>query len=200
MERSARDDLAMIRTLMEESRQTLDAGGPHFVVWGLLITAGLVGTYANAVGALELNALWLWGGAVGTGWVASAIVGMRTARRADVSSTGGRLLASIWIGAGIALTLLGFVGMPTRALDAPGGLLGAMAVVMGAACFASATVQRSGGLRAAAVGWWLGAVAMFVWSGLVSLLVMAGLMVLLHLAPGIWLTTKGSRTAPAESA
>lgn len=200
MERSARDDLAMIRKLMEESRQTLDAGGPHFVVWGLLITAGLLGTYASAVGAVELNGLWLWGGTVGAGWVLSMIIGTRTARRADVTSVGGRLTASIWIGAGVAMTLLGFVGMPTRALGSAGGSLGAMAAVMGAACFASATVQRSGGLRAAAVIWWLGAVAMFVWSGLLSLLVMAGLMVVLHLVPGIWLTMKGTRTAPAEAA
>lgn len=196
-QRSASEDLAMIRRLMEQSRGTMDAGAPHFMVWGVLITAALVGSYANAVGAIAVDELWLWVGAVGAGWLSSLVIGARSSRRRAVRGPGGRIMASIWIGAGIALTVLGFVAAPVQAFTEAGALLGAMATVLGAACFASGALQGTSGFRLLAAGWWVGAVAMFVWSGLVSLLVMAGLMVGLHLVPGIWMALRGGSGSAA---
>lgn len=201
-QRGAREDLAMIRRLMEQSRGTTDAAAPHFVLWGVLITGALVASYANAVGAIAVDEMWLWVGAVGVGWILSLIIAARTSRERAVRGPGGRIMASIWIGAGIALTLLGFVGAPTRAFVEAGATFGAMAAVLGAACFASAAVQGSGGFRLLAAGWWAGAAAMFVWPGLVSVLVMAGLMVLLHLVPGLWIALGrgGGSSAAGEPA
>lgn len=196
--RSAREDLAMIRRLMEQSRGTVDAAAPHFMLWGVLVTGALLASYANAVGALAVDETWLWVGTIGVGWVASIVIGARRSREAAVRGPGGRIMAAIWIGAGIALTLLGFVGAPTQAFPEAGALFGAMASVLGAACFASAAVQGSSGFRFLAAGWWAGAVAMFVWPGLVALLIMAALMVLLHLLPGLWIAARrdgGSRAA-----
>ena len=195
---SAEEDLALIRRLMEQSRGTVEAAGPHFVIWGVLITLALVGSYANAVGAVELDELWLWTGTVGIGWLASLFVGTRTARRSAVRGVGGRIMAAIWIGTGIALTLLGFVGAPVQAFTEAGALLGAMSACIGAACFASAAVQSSSGFRVLAAGWWLGAAAMFVWEGLVAVLLMAGLMVALHLVPGVWLILRSRQEGEAR--
>lgn len=199
VERSAREDLAMIRRLMEQSRRTVEQAAPHFVIWGVLITVALLATFANAMGAFRVDELWIWVGAVGTGWVASLALGARAARHGSVKGPGGRIMAAIWIGVGVALTLMGFVGAPTRAFGEAGGLFGAMAAAIGAACWASAAVQESRAFRLAAAGWWIGAAAMFVWPGLISLLIMAGLMVLLHLAPGLWILVR-SRAAGAAGA
>lgn len=194
-ERSAREDLATIRRLMEQSRGTVEAAGPHFVTWGVLITAALLISYANAIGSVAIDELWLWIGVVGLGWLLSIVIGARSSRDRTVRGPGGRIMASIWIGAGIALTLIGFVAAPTQAYTEAGALLGTVAAVLGAACFASGAVQDSRGFRLLASGWWVGAVAMFVWPGLGALLVMAVLMLALQLVPGVWLILRSRQRA-----
>lgn len=93
VERSAREDLAMNRRLMEQSRRSVEQVAPHFVVWGLLMTAALLVTFANTMGALHVDELWIWVGAVGAGWVASLAIGAGAARRGPGKGPGARIMA-----------------------------------------------------------------------------------------------------------
>lgn len=198
-DRSAERDLAMIRRLMEQGRATVEAGAPHYVVWGALVTAALVAEWARTEGLVFLGSLWVWGALVGTGWVASVIAGARAARRSPVRTAGGRALAGIWVGAGVALTLAGFVGVGTGAL--PGhAMLGVTAAVLGGAVFATSFVHDSGLLRAGAVTWWAGAAVLFAWDDAGAILLLAGLNAALLLAPGLWLLVGDGGAGSAATA
>lgn len=186
MENDAREDLAMIRRLMSESRRTVDAGGPHYLIWGVLITAALVGTWAHQTGRLATQPVWIWSVAVGLGWILSMIVGIRGGRRAEVRTAGGRIMAGIWVGTGVTLTLAGFLGTGSGTLTGD-AMLGLTASLIGSALFASSFVLRPTPYRWLAVGWWAGAVPLFLWRDPGAQLLLAGMTVAFMLVPGVWL-------------
>lgn len=194
------EDLAMIRRLMSESRKLTDAGGPFYLLWGVLVMAGLVTTYLVALGLLDVSPGLVWAAAVGLGWVGSFVLGWRQDRRLPVRTTGGRLMTGIWLGGGVTMTLLGFVPPALGIVETSGGIMGPIAMVMATCYFATSYVHRSSAMRWMAAGWWLGAVAMLVWSGATSILVMAGLVLLLQIVPGVWLARRGPESgAPAAA-
>lgn len=182
--RDAAEDLAMIRRMMQQSRGMIQDAAAHYLLWGGLVTAGLLLTWASAKGTIGLGLWWIWPVAIGAGWVGSMWIGYRQDRAARVSTPAGRVMAGIWLGAGIAMTLIGFVGMGIGAL-ASSAMMAALATIMGAAYFASGALHERQWPRFVAAGWWAGAVALFLWPGVHALLVMAGLMSAFHLVPGL---------------
>lgn len=165
---------------------------------GELFTAALVANWAQETGHLVLHPAWIWGVVVGTGWIASAVVGLRTGRRGSVRTLGGRILAGIWVGTGVTLTMAGLLGTAAGAL-AGQAMLGLTAAAVGGALFASSFVLRPYPFRLLALLWWAGAVALFLWHEPAANLLLAGMMALLLLAPGIWLVLDG-RDAGAREA
>lgn len=198
-ERSPQEDLAMIRRLMTESRRATDAGGPFYLLWGSLVLVGLVGTYLSVQGRVGVNPGWIWLPVIGVGWLASFWLGWRRDRRSAVRTLGGRVMAGIWIGGGITMTLLGF-GLPAlEIVRSSGGILGPIALVMGSCFFASSYVLRSAVVRSFAAAWWLGGLAMFWWTGPVSLLLMGALVLFLEIGPGIWLMRNSAEPGAAAA-
>lgn len=178
------EDLAMIRRLMVQSQGVIHGGAGHYLLWGVLITSGLLATWASVRGLVGIGVGWIWPVTIGAGWLASIALGYRQDRAAPVTTVAGRVMSGIWIGAGVTMTLLGFVGMASGAFE-PSGMMAALSAVMGTAYFATGALHESRWPRLVAAGWWAGAVALFLWPGVHALLVMAGLMVAFHLVPGI---------------
>lgn len=191
--REPAEDLAMIRRLMEQNRGVIHGTAAHYLLWGVLVTAGLLATWASVQGRLGIEVAWIWPVTIGAGWLASMWIGYRQDRAAPVNTPAGRVMSAIWIGAGVAMTLLGFVGLYSGELG-PNAMLASLSAVMGAAYFASGALHGSAWPRLVAAGWWAGSVAIFLWPGVHSLLVMAGLMVFFHLVPGLVVYRSG-RTA-----
>lgn len=184
-ERRPEEDLAMIRRLMSESRETAGAGGPFWVLWGAVVLAGLVLTYLTARTGLSIPPLFIWIGAIGLGWVGSFWIGRRQRERAPVETLGGRVMMGIWVGGGVTATLLGFAVPAAGLVSTSGEILGPIAMIMGTCHFASSYVTRSAAMRWMAVGWWVGGTAMLWWNGLESLLIMGALVLVLQLLPGV---------------
>ena len=103
---SSSEDLRAIRRLMEESQQGVYESGKHYVLWGLVVAAGLALTYW-ALGRAEAAIPWIWGVCLAAGWGAAIWLGAREAAQAPVESLVSRTLAGTWIGCGVGLTLLG---------------------------------------------------------------------------------------------
>lgn len=182
----------MIRRLMEDSQRAVRENGIHYLAWGALTAAALVATYLLA-GAGAASAIgWVWMVAIALGWTISIAVGRRQRSEAPVRTLAGRLLGAIWVGCGITLTLLGFVGSATGAI--PGGSLqGILASVIGIGYFASSFVYGSATWRYLAAGWWAGAAVMLVWPGAYTLLLLAALVVALEVIPGMLLYVRSRR-------
>lgn len=182
--RNAQEELALIRRLMEESQRVIGDHAWPFIVWGLLITVALVLTYGVVALGWPLGLGWVWGLPMGAGWVLSVWLGWRGRARTPAHTAAGQILAGIWIGFGIAMTLLFFAGYFGGAL--PGRSIGGVAAMaLGAAYFASGFVPGQSGLRQLAVGWWAGGLVMLLVPGTYTILLMAGLMVALQVVPGV---------------
>lgn len=183
---SAYQEMSLIRQLMRESQRAICDDGKHYLAWGVLITAALLLTYGALEGAIPVRVRWVWVVAIALGWAFSLWAGWREGSRARVRNLASEMLGAIWIGAGIAMTLLGFLGAATGAIRLA-SLGGVMATVLGAAYFASAFLYRSRWVGLLAVGWWLGGVAMFLWPGRHTLPMMAGMLIALQIVPGMFL-------------
>lgn len=196
---NAYEDLAMVRQLMEETRELVCEHGKHFIVWGVLIVIALLATYARLVDLAALPVGWIWAAAGILGWIFSFWAGRRDIARAPVRTTAGRLLGGIWIGFGITATLIGVLGLYTGAL-APYLLGGLEAALLGFAFFATSFVGRQRWLRWLALGWWAGSLVMLIWPGEHTLLLMAGLLVVLQVVPGVVIHNRARPFAEQQAA
>jgi len=181
---------------MEDTRRLLTTHRHHYVVWSSLIVVALLLTWAAATGIASLPVTWVWAGAIGTGWGFSVWAGVRWDRNAPVQNLAGRTLAGIWVGAGIAMTLVGFLGSASTGMTGS-ALLGVLAAILGAATMATGILQGARRTLAGAVGWWAGSAVIFLFPGAHTLLLMAGLLFVLHLVPGLLLFRSDGKPASA---
>lgn len=193
------DDLAAIRRLMEDSQAAAADDGRHFLLWGTLTAAGLLGTYAAVAGALAVDPRWLWGVLLAVGWAGSIWLGFRGARGTRVTTLGRRLLALVWIACGVTMTLIAAAGLLGGAVDVR-ALSGLMAVVVGGPYLASAALTGERWLAAVAAAWWIaGGVMLFV-PGLYTLPLLAAMALAFQAAPGALLYRRWRRrAAPAPA-
>lgn len=103
---SAQDDLAYIKAIAEEGRNTPLLGGRNFLLWG-----GLVGTAALVVFLMEINVIpgfdqmVLWTGTLVLGWVLSFLINGKSAERPGASSLSNRTVDAAWLACGIFVTV-----------------------------------------------------------------------------------------------
>jgi hypothetical protein len=196
----ARDDLAFIRAAIEEGRGYATRSGPGMVIWGLALCAGFIATYAFVRGWSPLRPPVLWPIAIAVPWA-------YWLRRLWRRPAGGRptpprnpmvmALRMLWMGLGIFLTSLTLTVLWSGAH--PSDWLAAVAAgAVGTAVFATAWLTATPWLRWIGAAWWVGEVALLALRDRSEmLLVAAALMLLLLAAPGIALSTRRRKFAPA---
>lgn len=197
-DRPGSGDLEAIRRMMEEAQSGAPDSGKHFLLWGAVTAVGLVGTYINLNGPPEATG-WLWGVAIALGWAVAMWVGWREQSRARVQNLMNSVVAGIWIGTSVSVTLVVIGGLYLKAFAAS-ALPGATSLVIGGGFFASSFAYRSAWLRAMAIGWWVGGSAMLAWRGPYTLLLMAGLVVAFDIVPGIVLFRRANASRAARAA
>jgi len=85
-EDQAREDIRIIKAMLDKTRRAATESGTLFIVWGVLITLALLGTWV--LGLLKAYR-WEWAVWVGVtviGWVYSAFYGYRQDRKAAVTT------------------------------------------------------------------------------------------------------------------
>ena len=182
-------EINMIKQIMDDSKKIVVDDGKGYIIWGILIVIGLVGTYILIQSRLYEFIGWLWVASIGAGWVYTIFKHVISGHKKKVRTFAGKILGALWFSCGITMTLIGFVGTGTGSYGAY-TISPLMAVVLGIAYFVTGIIYGQPWVRNLAAGWWLGAVATFIWSGMYSLLVFAGMMIVLQIIPGIILYSK----------
>ena len=185
--RQAGEDLAAIRHLMESAGETVASNGWCFVLWGGLLSAAEAVSYWTHSGGPPVSLALVWAIAVGIGWATSILVQRRGLERAAVNSLASRILAAIWAGCGLSLTLLGFCGRWSGTLTGP-ATPGVMSVVIGTAFFASSSFCNRALFRGLAIVWWALGGTMLVWSRHTNDLLMCAGLLLFMVLPGLLLS------------
>lgn len=103
-----RDDLAYVRALAEEGRDTPLVNGVFYVIWGGLMGTAALFAYAQAVDWLELGPygnLGPWITAFVVGWILSFLYGRKTVAKPGASTIGNRTAGAVWLSTGVFVSL-----------------------------------------------------------------------------------------------
>ena len=180
-------DLAFVRSVVEDNRKALRVDAWPLLVWGLLSVFGVVLAYLAPV----VDSIWLWLVIVGLAWILTGTRVLTSGRRhpANLSE---RALSMLWFGLLTAMTVIGFVGTFTQSLP-PAAITPSVAALFGAGYLASAVLLDWRVLKWFALAWWAGSITLFLLLAPVRLAVFGGLLLVLLVVPVIILM-RSSRT------
>jgi len=188
----AQQELAFIKKVMADSRQIIIDDGKGFIFWGILIAFGLFITYLANVGRWEFSLGWLWLALIAIGWIVTFIIQIRAEKKRSTKTFTGKIMGALWIGCGVGMTIIGFIGSIT---DAYSGVFinPLIAVVLGIGYLVSGVLQGKTWVSLLSIGWWAGAITMFYLHNLETLLIMVGMMIFLQTIPGFILYNQSKK-------
>ena len=178
------EDLQYIKQIVSDSRNVVVDNGKGFILWGILIILGLIGSYVDALASGYQYSGEIWIGLVLLGWIFSYAQWYRHRGRVKKVTFAGKIMSATWLSAGVAMTIVGFVGSLSGAYHGV-YISPIIASILGIAFYLTAKVTDSKLLLYAAPAWWAGSIYMFLFPGISTLLIMACLMLILQVTPGI---------------
>ncbi len=186
------EDIAFLRQVVEDSRRVVIDNGVHLLAWGVLVVIGMIFTYISEHFKLNLPILWNWIVLISLGWILTIWDGWIKMTRARTRTFVQKVLASLWFGLGIVMTLVGFIGPATGAIST-WGTIPLFSLILGAGLFATGTVHQERLRGFAAVGWWIGGIFTMLFPGDYEILLFAGMMIAFQILPGVVLYRKWKR-------
>lgn len=187
-ENIALEELQFIRKVIEDSKRSVIYNGMHYIVWGILVIAGMCLNYLVLLNHMYFNYFWIWAGVVVIGWIFSFIYGGKEAER-QPRTFALKIVNSVWFATGVGMTVLGFIGPFSGAIQ-PVFISPVLSVLLGAAYLITGRIFESEWFSNLSIGWWAGAIVMFYFPGIHSLIIMAIMMLLFQTVPGIILFRK----------
>jgi hypothetical protein len=196
--RTAHDDVALIRRLMSDAQGAVTETGVHQMWWGGWVALALAASWAASAGVLALGQGWIWTAFLVVGWSGGWLLGGWEDERSPVRTVAGRMTVSIWIGIGVAASIVGLAGAGSGTIG-DGAVQGVISALIGAGYFASGAVTQLRAVRWLGAGWWVGAAVMLLFPGAYTKLLMAGMAVGLNFVPGLLLFVRSRHgaTTPA---
>lgn len=158
-EQDAREDLQVIRRMIERTRRSAADSGALFIVWGILITLALIVSYVLV--SLKLYE-WEWANWVGftiVGWIYSAVYGYRKERSSEVRTYAQAASRHLCVACGSGFLLVGLV-LPALRVYSYEAITILVAVVTGILFFVMGGITEWRFLAWLGLFWWAGAVVM----------------------------------------
>lgn len=188
---SAREDLAYLRQLIEDTRQATYVSGQYFIVWGVAVGLGLVATWLGLRGELPISIFLAWIICMAAGGLGTFLL-VRAECNLPVQTHASRVIGKVWMTMGISMMVLFFAGAATGRID--GHLMLPLSCLLIAGPFyVTGLLARLYWMQFLAFAWWLGAAVMLLWPGMYNLLLMGLLLFALYVVPGIILVRMNLR-------
>ncbi len=178
------EELEFIKKVIADTRSVIVDNGFSFIFWGIIITLGLLSTFIAIQIEFHIDYAWNWLLVIGIGWAYTLYSNYKYGRKVKVYTFAGKLLGAVWFSAGIAMTILGFVGTFT---DAYNGIYISpiLSTILGISFFISGFLYDKRWITYISAGWWAGAIIMFIYPYLYTLLLMGAMMIVFQIIPGI---------------
>lgn len=189
----AEEEISVIKTIMEDSRKAVVENGWHYIYWGSIVTAAIIVNCLMVLYDISKYAQrLLWFSSMPAAAIVEGIIERKKEKHTKVKTFAGRLINSLWTGAGLCMFILGFAGSVSGAYSA-NMIFPLISIVLGSAYLISGVIQQVKWLSAVSVFWWLGAVILLLLPGMHSMLVFAGMLVCFQIVPGVLLYVKSKR-------
>ena len=180
--KKAQEELAFIRSIMEDSQRSIGDNGLGFIVWGFLILAAGISEFLFEYFNLPQFHGWTFLFYVTIGWIFMAVVNKKSKHLLGNPLTN-RIISTIWIAVLITMTILGFVGGASGVINL-NYMTGVMYTVLGTAYFLQGAITGKTWVKALGFAWWGGSIALYFVSGLPAAIIAATMMIGLQIIPG----------------
>jgi len=187
------EELAFIRKVIQDSRQSMVENGKPYIAWGLVVALMMFATYIEALtGGNGSITGWLWlifGTAIG---IASIRWARQEGPKQQSRPFADRLGGAIWGACGGTLGLVIVLVNVGRAIDPelyidPLLVCPLVSLILGIAYFLSGIVNDLKWLRNIGFAWWIGGSAMFFIHSIHVLAVYGMMLLVFQVIPGILL-------------
>jgi hypothetical protein len=182
-EKTAMDELQFIKKVIEDTKKSMTYNGLDYIVWGILVIAGMLIQYGALLSHYYFNYFWVWSVLIPAGWAFSIYNGKNKKEKLPRTFTG-RIIAYVWGATGVGMTLLGFIGTMTGGIK-PVFVGAILSVSLGTGYYITGKIIEAKWISNIAIGWWIGSIVMFVYPGIHSVLIMALMMFFFQTVPGI---------------
>ena len=188
-EQQAREDIRIIKAMLDKTRKATSESGTLFIVWGFLITLALIGNYALAY--FENNRWgWLvWIVVTAAGGIYSAVYGYRKDRRAPVKTYIQIVGRHLYEACGAGFVLVAII-LPLLGAYSHEAITILWAVVMGILFFVMGGLFEWSLLKWFGLAWWVGAVGLTLVKGNNRTLLYTVLFIACYLVPAFILRAK----------
>lgn len=183
--RSAADDLALIRRMMDAGRQKAAFDGAHLIIWGAVLMVSYFVQYLQVYDYVPGGSLAIWIPAFAVGWSASFLYGRNACAHEGEPNIAVTAYNGAWLAVGITMVLHFGAAVASSAFN-PKAITVLACGMIASAFYVISLVTELRALRAVAAGWWLILVFATVQKTYDAemLLVLAGASALLILVPG----------------
>lgn len=195
-EKNALDELLFIKKVIQDSRRIVVDDGMGFIVWGILVTIGMICGYFKFLLNLQFDYVWAWVIIISAGWIYSFFAFYKRKARKTRSYVG-RIIGCLWFSFGISMTVVGFGGYYTHAIYGE-QISSIIAVLLGAAYYLSSVIYEWKWFKLIGLLWWAGGFILFHMRGFEQFLIMAGLLTFGQVLPGIILYIKSKKQLSEE--
>jgi hypothetical protein len=188
-EHDAREDLQIIKSMLEKTRQATAESGTLFIFWGILISLALIASYIlGSRGLYQWE--WLnWIAMTVIGWVVTVVYSIRRGRREKLTTYVQLTVRHVYFSCGVGFLLVGLV-FPVIGVYSYEAIIVLISAVTGILFFTLAAVFDWPLFRGLGLLWWLGAIGMsFVREG-PRTLIYTGLFVVGFLVPAFLIRAK----------
>lgn len=177
-------EISFIKKVIDDSRQATLDNGKYYILWGVIVGIASILTYVGVKNKIEGNFInWVWMNCIVIGWVFSIIFGIRDRKKEKSKTFAGKMIMHTWIGAGITMAVIAFVGIPAKVIPYE-AICPTIAAVAGGANYISSRIQKSGFILAVAFGWWIGSGILFFMKGIDVILGYGIMLSLFSIIPG----------------
>ncbi len=180
----AQEQLNFIKSIMDDSQRVLADNGMGFIVWGILIL--LAGFMSFILDQYQLTQYtgWTYVLMVGLGWIYMTTYDRRREKHRLGNPLIRKVIGSIWIAVLLSMTILGFAGGASGAINLD-YMSAVMYTVLGTAYFLQGIITGKMWVRNLGLAWWGGSIILFFITGPPAIALMILMMVGLQIVPGI---------------
>lgn len=183
--RSAAEDLALIRRMMDAGRQKAAFDGAHLMIWGAVLMVSYFMQYLQVYDYVPGGSLAIWLPAFAIGWSASFLYGRNACAHDGEPNIAVTAYNGAWMAVGITMVLHFGAAVASSSFN-PKAITVLACGVIASAFYVISLVTELKALRAVSAGWWLILIFATIQNsyGPEMLLVLAGASALLILLPG----------------
>jgi len=164
----AQTELAFIKKAIADSRRVTFDYGMILVIWGIISVLGFLGNFgilnflekSPRIEGVEPNLFfWMWIILFFIGIVLTAWILIKKQNAGNSLTYIGRIIISTWVGCGIAVFIISFMGSKTGAIQT-WAISPINSTIFGAGFYICGIISNQKWCRNLGFGWWLGALLM----------------------------------------